>query len=64
MRLPAVQHRGAVFLGAVALYLAVMALVVQRFAQRKLPWTQLQEVMRLLSTIFQPEKMAKTAVNW
>lgn len=38
--------------------------MTQRFAQRKLPWSQLQDVMRLLTAVFEPEKVAKTAVNW
>jgi hypothetical protein len=38
--------------------------MTQRFAQRKLPWNQLQDVMRLLTAVFEPEKVAKTAVNW
>lgn len=36
----------------------------QRFVERKLPWPQLQDVMRLLAKIFQPMQVAKTAVNW
>lgn len=35
-----------------------------RFAERKLPWAQLQEVMKLLTTVLQPEKKSSTTVSW
>ena len=35
-----------------------------RFANRKIPWSQQQEIMQLLGKIFQPENKAAVAVNW
>lgn len=35
-----------------------------RFKERKVPWQQMQETMRLLSTVFQPEKKSTTSVSW
>lgn len=35
-----------------------------RFKDRKVPWAQMQEIMRLLTTIFQPEKKTTTTMAW
>ncbi len=35
-----------------------------RFKERRLPWAQKQEVMRLLSTVFQQEKKTTTNMAW
>lgn len=38
--------------------------MTSRFAERKLPWANRQEVMRLLSKVLEPEKKAATSVAW
>jgi len=38
--------------------------MTNRFEGRKLPWVKLQEVMKLLATVFQPEKKTTTSVAW
>ncbi len=35
-----------------------------RFKERKLPWAQRQEVMKLLATVFAPEKKTTTNMAW
>lgn len=38
--------------------------MTMRFNDRKLPWPQLQEVIRLLHKIFEPEKKITTSMAW
>jgi len=38
--------------------------MTSRFNERKLPWPQLQEVVRLLHKVFEPEKRASTSMAW
>lgn len=35
-----------------------------RFTERKLPWANLQEVVRLLAKVFEPEKKAASGMAW
>lgn len=35
-----------------------------RFAERKLPWPNFQETMRMLAKLFEPEKKTATSVAW
>lgn len=38
--------------------------MTKRYKERKLPWAQLQEIMRLFIKIFEPEKKTTTSVTW
>jgi hypothetical protein len=38
--------------------------MTSRFNERKLPWANLQEVVRLLAKVFEPEKKTATSVAW
>ncbi|MFZ0694156.1 MAG: hypothetical protein WAN51_08415, partial [Alphaproteobacteria bacterium] len=38
--------------------------ISSRFPGRKLPWTSLQDVIRLLANIFPPEKKATASAAW
>ncbi len=38
--------------------------ITSRFEGRKLPWVQKQEVVRMLTTVFQPEKKTTTTMTW
>jgi hypothetical protein len=51
-------------LGKVSYGIYCWDVLTSRFANRKLPWNQQQEVMRLLTAIYQADKPTATAVNW